>query len=275
MNTCTLMARLVSSEQVGPSLPALRIRTRTRKYTSRETVLAGPDRQITKCGLVLLDRPANRNLVGFTTGDQDTNNNRKVSLPDDRQMTPQYSLVENEELLERDSHLLQVVYDHKLSSFTFDGLRRLVGTHQETLSRSLRRLEEGGFIRRTDSGYVLQRDSMGVRSEGWSSWLRIPVLSMVLPLNFDQEQILRLLRGRWFGELRWLGHTAQDGEFVLHWVSNDGKVGVDAGLSRGKLQIDALIKPGAMMETAIRDAYSLVQMLALEARKATGSTWVS
>jgi predicted hydrocarbon binding protein len=38
MNTCTPTADLMLWERVGPSLPAFRIRTRTRKYTSRETV---------------------------------------------------------------------------------------------------------------------------------------------------------------------------------------------------------------------------------------------
>jgi hypothetical protein len=46
MNTCTPTADLMVREQVGPSLPAFRIRTRTRKYTSRETVLLLEDGKV-------------------------------------------------------------------------------------------------------------------------------------------------------------------------------------------------------------------------------------
>ena len=49
---------------------------------------------------------------------------------------------EESNLTPRDTGVLQTVMEEGLTVFTFDGLKRLTGLHQEKLSRIIDRLEE-------------------------------------------------------------------------------------------------------------------------------------
>src|SRR5207237_7945239 len=64
-------------------------------------------------------------------------------------------LEESEEtnLTPRDTGVLQTVMEEGLTVFTFDGLKRLTGLHQEKLSRIIDRLEEEGLLEKVDEGY--------------------------------------------------------------------------------------------------------------------------
>src|SRR5207237_9088247 len=63
-------------------------------------------------------------------------------------------LDESEEtnLTPRDTGVLQTVMEEGLTVFTFDGLKRLTGLHQEKLSRIIDRLEEEGLLEKVDVG---------------------------------------------------------------------------------------------------------------------------
>src|SRR5512136_3395257 len=63
------------------------------------------------------------------------------------QSAPDYSFSE------RDADVLSVINDEDLTVFTFDGLKRRLGLHPETLSRILARLEEEGMVKKTPEGY--------------------------------------------------------------------------------------------------------------------------
>jgi DNA-binding HxlR family transcriptional regulator len=45
------------------------------------------------------------------------------------------------------------VANEHLKEFTFDGIRRKTGMHQEMLSRTLERLRQGSLIVKTSKGY--------------------------------------------------------------------------------------------------------------------------
>src|SRR4030066_394595 len=63
------------------------------------------------------------------------------------QTAPDYSLGE------RDTDVLSVINSEDLTLFTFDGLKRRLGLHPETLSRILARLEEEGLLKKENHGY--------------------------------------------------------------------------------------------------------------------------
>src|SRR5260370_245384 len=60
-------------------------------------------------------------------------------------------------LTPRDTGVLQTVMEEGLTVFTFDGLKRLTGLHQEKLSRIIDRLEEEGLLEKVDEGYRITR----------------------------------------------------------------------------------------------------------------------
>src|SRR2546430_831607 len=59
---------------------------------------------------------------------------------------------EESNLTPRDTGVLQTVMEEGLTVFTFDGLKRLTGLHQEKLSRIIDRLEEEGLLEKVCEG---------------------------------------------------------------------------------------------------------------------------
>jgi DNA-binding MarR family transcriptional regulator len=53
---------------------------------------------------------------------------------------------------ERDLSVLRLIGDEELTGFTFDGLKRRLGAHSETLSRTLDRLESEGIVEKGEQG---------------------------------------------------------------------------------------------------------------------------
>ena len=117
----------------------------------------------------------------------------------------------------------------------FSGLRRFLGTHPESLSRALRRLEREGLVERVDGGYralalaptVDAHSDRGLRS----------IAAIDVPPGTSPAELLGRLTGRWFGTLRWVGLLERpDGE-LLAWARREGGGLVLLGLRRGVLSV--------------------------------------
>lgn len=117
----------------------------------------------------------------------------------------------------------------------FNGLRRKLGAHPESLARALRRLEREGLIERADGGYRSLSAEGSAIAEG-SSALR-PIARIELPRDLDEATILARLAGRWFGSLRWIGIVDRSGRRLLAWARRDGFGQVLLGVHRGVLRV--------------------------------------
>jgi len=102
----------------------------------------------------------------------------------------------------------------------FSGLRRVLGTHPESLSRSLRRLEREGLVERVDGGY---RALPGPRASrpGLERDLR-SIARIDLPPGMGAGELTGRLAGRWFGSLRWIGVLERPEGRRLAWARRDG-----------------------------------------------------
>jgi DNA-binding Lrp family transcriptional regulator len=117
----------------------------------------------------------------------------------------------------------------------FSGLRRYLGTHPESLSRSLRRLEREGLVERVDGGYRALAPAPRVDARSDRDLRSIAAID--LPPGTSPEDLLGRLVGRWFGALRWVGLLERpDGE-LLAWARRDGAGLVLLGLERGVLSV--------------------------------------
>ena len=120
------------------------------------------------------------------------------------------------------------------NQYTFNGLVRKLGIHQQSLTRSLHRLASAGLVKKTVRGYGLAKnlDSILVKksridlenlSKGISDQYEQfeQILQLYIPTEIKVEDVIRKLHGKWFGTLRWIGIVEGDGGYVLQWASSD------------------------------------------------------
>ena len=156
--------------------------------------------------------------------------------------------------------MVRALGEEGLSVFTFDGLRRITGSHPETLSRSLERLEDDGFVVRSPDGYNVTdkaRVSFAAMSATGEA-RRVPILHTFLPYEASVGAVVSALKGRWFDSMRWVGIADDEDGLVLKWVTDDGSALIDAKFSSGQLDIDAKIGKEADLPKAVRAAHQLM-----------------
>jgi hypothetical protein len=166
---------------------------------------------------------------------------------------------EDSNLTPRDTGVLQTIMEEGLTVFTFDGLKRLTGLHQEKLSRIIDRLEEEGLLEKVDEGYrITARGNETIPRPLNSSPQPIPIVQSLLPRDVDLQQIISGLKGRWFGGLRWLGYTQSDEGTVLKWIAEEDGVQIDARFTDSYLSIDAKVGEGREVSQAVKAAHQLL-----------------
>ena len=162
-------------------------------------------------------------------------------------------------LTPRDTGVLQTVMEEGLTVFTFDGLKRLTGLHQEKLSRIIDRLEEEGLLEKVDEGYrITPRGNETIPRPLGSRLQPIPIVQSLLPRDVDLQQIISGLKGRWFGGLRWLGYTQNEEGTVLKWIAEEDGVQIDARFTDSYLSIDAKVAEGREVSQAVKAAHQLL-----------------
>lgn len=161
---------------------------------------------------------------------------------------------------QRDAELVKIIEEEGLSVFTFDGVRRITGTHPETLSRALDRLEEAGVVTRTPEGYSVSggpKASPVLRPAGGGS-RTVQVLHTYLPYDASEDRIVASLKGRWFDNIRWVGMAESEEGVVMKWVTDDGTAIIDARFSAGQLDIEAKVSSESDLPKAVRASHQLV-----------------
>jgi DNA-binding Lrp family transcriptional regulator len=162
-------------------------------------------------------------------------------------------------LSERDVDVLSLVDEEDLATFTFDGLKRRLGLHPETLSRILGRLEEEGIVQKTREGYTVTPKLTKMKlSPARREAQTVSLLQTFLPSNMLTQNLLSELKGRWFGVLRWLGVSENSEGVTLKWVTEDGGIQVAASISGTSLNIDAKFLTSNNLDLALKAAYQLM-----------------
>jgi len=165
---------------------------------------------------------------------------------------------------ERDLNVLNLIGEEDLTSFTFDGLKRRLGVHSETLSRILCRLEEQGLVEKQPEGYrVTSRVKEHVLSYQLSTEEpRLPIMQTLLSPDIPVHQLVSDLSGRWFGVLRWLGYSESKESITLKWITEDGGVQVNAVFSDNHLSVEAKLLHEKNVSVALRASYQLMGYIA-------------
>ena len=174
-------------------------------------------------------------------------------------MDAEWNDLSDASLGERDNDVLALLREEDLVTFSFDGLKRRLGLHPETLSRILFRLEQEGIVEKKPEGYsVTSRISEFLRTPAYDGESRVPLLQTFLPSDVSVPQLVSDLRGRWFGFLRWLGLSDNGGNVTLKWITEDGGIQVDANISENALTIEARFLQDKNMNMALKSSYQLL-----------------
>ena len=148
--------------------------------------------------------------------------------------------IEESELDEREREVLKFLTSEHNAYYSFQGLRRRLGFHQETLARTLKRLEEAHAIERSPQGYKARGNggsySFSVRT---SPTLSRPIIDAYLPSEVDVTVLFQKLKGRWFSNFRWLGYSRDGEQLAMSWISEDGQMQLQARIGAGKIIIVA------------------------------------
>jgi DNA-binding Lrp family transcriptional regulator len=162
-------------------------------------------------------------------------------------------------LSERDADVLSLVDEEDLTTFTFDGLKRRLGLHPETLSRILSRLEEEGIVEKTPEGYKvtpkITKLKLGLARRETQS---VSLLQTFLPSNMMIQHFISELKGKWFGILRWLGMSETSEGVTLKWITEDGGIQIAASISGTSLNIDAKFLTSDNLDLALKASYQLM-----------------
>ena len=161
---------------------------------------------------------------------------------------------------ERDVEVLTLIGEEDLTLFTFDGLKRRMGLHPETLSRILGRLEQEGIVDRDSAGYKVTAkiDKFVKLHSRCSDESRVPLLQTFLPSFTSVPQLVSQLKGKWFGLLRWLGLSENGEDITLKWITENGSIQVEANISETTLSIEAKFLQDKDMNMALKASYQLM-----------------
>jgi DNA-binding transcriptional ArsR family regulator len=161
---------------------------------------------------------------------------------------------------DRDSDILAFLSQEDFTFFTFEGLKRRLGLHPETLSRILNRLEQEGIVKKTAEGYTVTREIAKHLKLHQTSTResRTSLLQTYLPSDIPVQQLISNLRGKWFGLLRWLGLSETNESITLKWITEDGDIQIDAKITETQLTIEAKFLHHTNLNRALKAAYQLM-----------------
>jgi len=164
-----------------------------------------------------------------------------------------------------DWQVLDAFHDTE-SNLAFQGIKRKLGMHQETLSRALHRLESDHLVERAEDGYRLtQRGTEVINDSMRGPSKTSKILETYLPSDVSAAEVISRLKYTWFSTLRWLGYSESNGEALLTWVTEDGSTQVKARFQGSRLVIE-ISSDKESSNVGIKSAHELLARIIREYR---------
>lgn len=126
------------------------------------------------------------------------------------------------------------------SSLSFQGIKRKLDIHQQILTNALNRLLNKDFIQKSpDNHYILTEKGKqfirAVSPDITTSEFDAPTIENVYKTDISAENFLNSLKGKWFGDFRWIGWFQDSNSTKLEWISTDNSVEAVAWHKKSKL----------------------------------------
>lgn len=164
-----------------------------------------------------------------------------------------------------DLAILKAIGSEDAQQFSFQGIRRKLGLHQETLSRALHRLQRDGYVRHFEHAYAISEKGQSTLSEGGkiSNPVRqkdpysVVLLHSILPEDLDIQTLVDSISYKWFGNLRWLGSSQKSRISTLSWITNETGITISVRIQDSTLTIETDPGTSGAISEATRSAYEL------------------
>ncbi|MDA4131012.1 MAG: MarR family transcriptional regulator [Thaumarchaeota archaeon] len=161
--------------------------------------------------------------------------------------------------------------DEEAQELSFQGIKRKLGVHQETLSRALHRLQRDGFVERLEHAYRISPKGLTTISQGKQPFrpkidsvidpYLVSLLQAKLPTDVNVNEIVNALSYRWFGNLRWLGSTQTPDSATLSWITNDSGLKISVRIKEDALNIETIPTSAYSVSEASRAAFQLFDLI--------------
>ena len=202
------------------------------------------------------------------------------ALPSGKQALIQEDRFSTDDLHNNDSRILALLNEEG-SNYSFKGIQRLLGIHQQSLSRALHRLGEMGLVRKSDVGYQLSKTGeaaaaktgVAVDAKGREY---IQLLQTYIPVDIRPAEIVRSLVGKWFKNLRWVGLIESGTGFTLQWSSDDGSFQINLRMISDYVVIETNAKSQVEKLRAMVGSYAIYEQItrALQDRAQPANSYV-
>lgn len=158
-----------------------------------------------------------------------------------------------------DSKVLDMLSENN-SNYTFRGIMRKLGMHQESLSRSLQRLHDLDLIEKSQLGYRLSEKGAFLAKEDPKLKIsRTPLLQTYVPSNVHAGDVISNMAGRWFKNLRWIGMIESQTDHVLQWLSEFGSYDLNLRVAQNYITIESSAASEKDKADAMVSAYRIIQ----------------
>lgn len=201
-------------------------------------------------------------------------------IPSGKQALIQEDQFSTDDLHGNDGRILALLNEEG-SNYSFKGIQRRLGIHQQSLSRALHRLGEMGLVKKSEVGYQLSKTGeaaaaktgIAVDAKGREY---IQLLQTYIPVDIRPAEIVRSLVGKWFKNLRWVGLIESGTGFTLQWSSDDGSFQISLRMISDYVVVETNAKTQAEKLRAMIGSYAIYEQItrALQDRVAPANSYV-
>ena len=209
-----------------------------------------------------------------------------IQLPEEKiissgkQALVQEDQFSTDDLHNNDSRILALLNEEG-SNYSFKGIQRRLGIHQQSLTRALHRLGEMGLVQKSDVGYQLSKTGeaaaaktgIAVDAKGREY---IQLLQTYIPIDIRPAEMVGSLVGKWFKNLRWAGLIESGTGFTLQWSSDDGSFQINLRMISDYVVVETNAKSQAEKLKAMVGSYAIYEQItrALQERVAPANSYV-
>ena len=131
-----------------------------------------------------------------------------------------------------------------LFAFSFQGLKRRLGIHQQKLTKALKRLIQKGLIQKSDDMYLLTANGATILSrmliqcpfEHMDTLSHKTSVQMAIEQGkISPDKFLQLLSGKWFGDFRFIGQAENKGRVIVQFSNQENSVHACCCLSQNQI----------------------------------------